>query len=185
MASARIFFSKKRHQRNGFINEEVPVVENGYEMQESDEDEVFVQDPNLEISASKPLMHPRSKGQRATVKTRTLDCRLCAMCKPLLYFIVLVSVLCGVMATIVYVANRHKVQTHAGKLTTASEAADVSGVNDLTGKEETIVIGCDKVEVEDVWVVGVPKLLTESAFRLVDVNQDGVLDVVLGFATGE
>ncbi len=41
------------------------------------------------------------------------------------------------------------------------------------------------MQVEDVWVTGIPKLMTESAFRLVDVNQDGVLDVLFGFATGE
>lgn len=46
------------------------------------------------------------------------------------------------------------------------------------------LIGCSKMSVEDVWVVGVPKLTTESSIRLVDVNQDGELDVILGFGTG-
>ena len=46
------------------------------------------------------------------------------------------------------------------------------------------VIGCSKIEVEDVWVVGIPKLMTESAFRLLDVNGDGVHDILFGFATG-
>ena len=31
---------------------------------------------------------------------------------------------------------------------------------------------------------GFPKLITESAFRMLDVNQDGVLDVIFGFGTG-
>ena len=31
---------------------------------------------------------------------------------------------------------------------------------------------------------GIPKLITESAFRMLDVNNDGVLDVVFGFGTG-
>lgn len=44
--------------------------------------------------------------------------------------------------------------------------------------------GCDHVEVEDVWITALPKLLTESAFRLLDVNRDGTLDVIFGFATG-
>ena len=46
-------------------------------------------------------------------------------------------------------------------------------------------VGCNKVKVKDVWTYGVPKLLTESAFRLLDVNEDGVLDIIFGFATGE
>ncbi|XP_059172117.1 uncharacterized protein LOC131953098, partial [Physella acuta] len=180
MASARVFFSKKRSQRNGFISEEVPVVENGYDVQESDEDEVFVQDPNLEISASKPLMHPRNKGQRTKVKTRTIECRFCSVFKPIFYFIALVTVLCGVMATIVYIANRHKNQSNPVLL---KEGED-SKASAKLGQERTSVIGCDKMEVSDVWVLGIPKLLTESAFRLVDVNGDGTLDVIFGFATG-
>lgn len=44
--------------------------------------------------------------------------------------------------------------------------------------------GCDHIEVEDVWITALPKLLTESAFRLLDVNQDGILDIIFGFATG-
>jgi len=38
--------------------------------------------------------------------------------------------------------------------------------------------------VDDVWVSGFAKLMTESALRLLDVNHDGTLDVLLGFATG-
>uniref|UniRef100_A0A2C9JEN2 FAM234A/B beta-propeller domain-containing protein n=1 Tax=Biomphalaria glabrata TaxID=6526 RepID=A0A2C9JEN2_BIOGL len=179
MASARVFFSKKRKNRNGFINEEIPVVENGYDVQESDEDEVFVQDPHLEISASKPLMHPRTKSQRTKVKTRTSECQFCSLFKPIFYFVALVSVLCGVMATIVYIANKHTSITNS---VLVKQGESLPG--DTVKSERAILIGCDKLEVSDVWVVGIPKLLTESAFRLVDVNQDGVLDVVLGFATG-
>ncbi|GFR94565.1 hypothetical protein ElyMa_000921900 [Elysia marginata] len=189
MASARVFFSKKRRgHRNGFISEEVPVVENGYDVPESDEDEVFVQDPHLEISASKPLMHPRSKsGHKTSVKTRTIECRLCALCKPIFYFVALVTVLCAIMATIVYAANKHGHQhTGSAKLDntdTGKNGGEKLSADSLASK--TTVIGCDHIKVEDVWVVGFPKLLTESAFRLVDVNSDGVLDVILGFATGK
>ena len=45
-------------------------------------------------------------------------------------------------------------------------------------------VGCGELSVEDVWVRGFAKLMTESALRLLDVNEDGVLDVLLGFATG-
>lgn len=46
------------------------------------------------------------------------------------------------------------------------------------------IVGCSQFGVEEVWVKNFPKLLTESAIRLVDINQDGVQDVVFGFATG-
>lgn len=43
---------------------------------------------------------------------------------------------------------------------------------------------CVELEVLDVWNVTFPKLLTESAVRTVDVDRDGVMDVIIGFATG-
>lgn len=45
-------------------------------------------------------------------------------------------------------------------------------------------IPCDNIEVQDVWVQQFPKLLTESSFRLLDINGDGVDDIVFGYATG-
>ena len=43
---------------------------------------------------------------------------------------------------------------------------------------------CDNINVEDVWVQHFPKLLTESAFRLIDVNNDSIDDIIFGYATG-
>lgn len=43
--------------------------------------------------------------------------------------------------------------------------------------------GCDKFSAEDVWTVGFPKRISESALRLVDVNSDGIFDVILGYGT--
>lgn len=47
-----------------------------------------------------------------------------------------------------------------------------------------MIAPCDNIKVEDVWVKQFPKLLTESAFRTVDVNSDGIEDVIFGYATG-
>ena len=64
-------------------------------------------------------------------------------------------------------------------------AAMTSLPDHVIGSEPLPVeVGCGKLSVEDVWVSGFAKLMTESALRLVDVNRDGVLDVLLGFATG-
>ncbi|XP_075750065.1 uncharacterized protein LOC119172507 isoform X2 [Rhipicephalus microplus] len=43
---------------------------------------------------------------------------------------------------------------------------------------------CRKLRKHDVWHNTMPMLTTESAFRHVDVNEDGTLDVVFGFGTG-
>lgn len=42
----------------------------------------------------------------------------------------------------------------------------------------------NQVDIELIWTSGFPKLITESAFRLVDCNSDGILDVIFGFGTG-
>lgn len=44
--------------------------------------------------------------------------------------------------------------------------------------------GCDDIVVENVWSTTLPFLMSESASRLIHVNDDDVLDVVLGFGTG-
>lgn len=191
------------------------VVENGYEedMQGSDEDEVFVQDAGSDSwSASRPLMHPRSKGSTsksgpslglssisgsgsAKVRAKTMvACRLCALCKPVFYFIALVTVLCSIMAAIVYIANNReggngKAGTGDFKLDSSSASLS-SGQNDAnSGQSEQEAsnrfMGSDQMSVEDVWTQTFPKLLTESAFRLVEVNGDGIDDVIFGFATGK
>jgi hypothetical protein len=42
----------------------------------------------------------------------------------------------------------------------------------------------DHVQIELLWTSAFPKLITESAFRLVDCNSDGILDVIFGYGTG-
>ena len=42
----------------------------------------------------------------------------------------------------------------------------------------------DNVQIEPIWTSGFPKLLTETAFRLVDCNSDGIHDVIFGYGTG-
>ncbi|CAF1947391.1 unnamed protein product [Rotaria magnacalcarata] len=42
----------------------------------------------------------------------------------------------------------------------------------------------ENVQIEVIWTSGFPKLITETAFRLVDCNSDGILDVIFGFGTG-
>ena len=146
----------------------------------SDED-VFVDETTGEnASATKPLMHPRD---RSKVKTRRPPCRCRYMVRPICCFILLISSLGSLMALILYLIGSF------------NEPAPKTIKGHNLGKEQkqaasepfrsnSNLVGCSKMSVEDVWVVGVPKLTTETAIRLVDVNQDGELDVILGFGTG-
>lgn len=43
---------------------------------------------------------------------------------------------------------------------------------------------CTEFAITDVWVQSFPKLTSETAVRLNDVNHDGILDVILGYGTG-
>lgn len=172
---------KKKKTRNGYSLHEYPVDGNGYKEEYSDDEEdVFVEDASLDglANASKPLMHPR---QRTKVKSRTPDCKCRSLCKTVLYFLLMVGLLGGLVSLLLYVLNRHK---PASGILSPPPLQPVKGAASGGASVTQELIGCDTVEVEDVWVVGFPKLLTESAFRLVDVSGDGVLDVILGFATG-
>ncbi|OQV18864.1 hypothetical protein BV898_07118 [Hypsibius exemplaris] len=51
-------------------------------------------------------------------------------------------------------------------------------------QQQTMSKRCGGLSIRDVWTVTLPKLLTESAVRMLDVNADGIADVILGFATG-
>jgi len=69
--------------------------------------------------------------------------------------------------------------------TTAVTSVTVAvAVEDSVVATSETLVGCDEIRVDDVWVAGLPKLMTESAVRLLDVNRDGVEDVLIGFATG-
>ncbi|XP_069115779.1 uncharacterized protein [Argopecten irradians] len=181
MEETRVIFSKKGLKRNGYVTHDgvdnnYHDVDNNYEDWEreyySDEDDVFMEGPKMDkVSASKPLMHPR---QRPKVKSRTPNCRCRKQLKTISCFLIIVLSLGSLMTLILYLYNKHPGKT---------KDKHGPGVDSLSSNIPEVV-GCDTLTVEDVWVMGFPKLITESAFRLVDVNQDGVLDIILGFGTG-
>lgn len=47
------------------------------------------------------------------------------------------------------------------------------------------MLPCSKLSVADVWSVKLPNLNSESPIRVLDVNQDGVEDVIFGYGTGK
>ncbi|XP_064617640.1 uncharacterized protein LOC135481843 [Liolophura sinensis] len=133
----------------------------------SEEDDVFIADPTIDINGSltKPLMHPRHRSKPKGHRSRPC----CRLLRPVLCFLLLVAAMGSLMSAVLYFVN-HK-----------NKAGDkLSSIQ----REDANILGCYRISSEDVWVVGIPKLITESAIRLVDVNQDGILDVITGFGTG-
>lgn len=47
------------------------------------------------------------------------------------------------------------------------------------------LVHCSDLKVTDVWTATFPKLTSESVVRILDVNQDGVDDIIFGFGTGK
>ena len=130
----------------------------------SSEDDVFCRDDH---TSTRPLMAPRNRTKVRIHKPR----RKCKpWVKPCIYCLVFLSSVGAVVCLVLYFLS--------------SFVPAVFHFGNLPLKVPKEVVACTNIEVEDVWTVGYPKLLTESAFRLVDINQDGTLDVVFGFATG-
>lgn len=172
----------KGGKKNGYLPEDFqrpPDWEHDY----SEEDEVFVESPNIDKdTATKPLMYPRSRTKSRLGRGPLRKCRpvINAVC----CFLFLVLSLGSLMGLVVYFVNKHEknksVLQDANKLLPSA----FKFVKDKQKTDFSNIVGCDNIQVEDVWTLGLPKLLTESAFRLVDVNQDGILDIIVGFATG-
>ncbi|KAL4229159.1 hypothetical protein ACF0H5_012197 [Mactra antiquata] len=172
----------KGGKKNGYLNDDFdrpPDWEHDY----SDEDEVFMESPSIDkASATKPLMYPRARNKSKIGRGPLRRCR--PIVNAICCFLFLVLSLGSLMGLVVYFVNKHNknvlelvqnghIKPHVSKFVSTPRKQDYSDI-----------VGCDHIEVEDVWTVGLPKLLTESAFRLVDVNQDGILDIIFGFATG-
>lgn len=50
---------------------------------------------------------------------------------------------------------------------------------------DVVAVPCSGFDVEPVWMKNFPTLTTETAVRMVDVNRDGILDVIIGFGTSK
>ena len=154
----------------------------------SDEDEVFMEGPNMDRSgATKPLMYPRARTKPKLVHGTIRRCRhiINAVC----CFLFLVLSLGSLMGMVVYFVNKHEKERLNATVHSSQTSFQPSAFNvyhkDNSLPDFSDIVGCDHIEVEDVWTTGIPKFLTESAFRTIDVNQDGVLDVIVGFGTGK
>ena len=154
------------------------------DLSSEEDDEVFAEDPGAEPHVTtKPLMPPRQRPRRRGRRGR---CSYRRKLWPAIYLLLFIGGLIAFVCLIVYVVNsytRALVSTavlHGDQYTQLNKTIDSAHDNGTA-----TLIGCSRIEVKDVWISGFPKMITESSIRLLDVNRDGVLDIILGFGTGK
>eukprot|EP00106_Octopus_bimaculoides_P010095 XP_014777537.1 PREDICTED: uncharacterized protein LOC106874346 [Octopus bimaculoides] len=202
--SSTVIFARNSNNNNNNAEQKTSLLRTGsdssYGADDYDQDcysdeDVFVDECNEDnASLSKPLMHARSRSRvrpcsRSKVTTRRPPCRCRYLVRPICCFLLLVSTLSTLMVLVLYMVGSFSGDSDNlkknGKGSWQSTSGQWSSASDYGYLPfDKNVIGCSNVEVEDVWVVGLPKLTTESAIRLVDVNSDGELDIIFGFGTG-
>ncbi|KAF5276755.1 hypothetical protein FQR65_LT16205 [Abscondita terminalis] len=144
------------------------------------EDEVFIRDGKTgykfeDISVKKPLMAPRRKIGRSDIGTRIKNRPPCkAICKVCCYAFIALSVLVGLIVLVIVLVSLFPLPLDKLKVWIVSK--DKNSLN---------LLPCNDYKVTDVWSATFPKFISESSVQILDVNQDGVDDVIFGFGTGD
>lgn len=127
------------------------------------------------LHSSKPLMQPHNKTKIRRVRSRpwctTKSCFMCFMW--LAFFsICIIGIIFLILRGIDAVGN-HK-----------SNSAENVHFSDRHKISSDKIRACNKFKVRKVWHATFPKLMTETPVRLNDVNEDGIKDIIVSFATG-
>ncbi|TRY71775.1 hypothetical protein TCAL_12171 [Tigriopus californicus] len=139
-----------------------------------EDDEVFMQHSRngSDSSARKPLMKKKRKaknggGLHASIRTSKPKYRRC--CGPLCWTFLAFKSLIGILAVTIILVNYF---THTGWFFWHWGG---SGLKPAP---------CHRLEVIPIWSQNFPMMLSEGNLRLLNISQDNVLDVVIGFGTG-
>ncbi|XP_067007692.2 uncharacterized protein [Anabrus simplex] len=142
------------------------------------EDEVFIRDgrngfkADEERGVKRPLMAPRRKvkcNQFRSETCRNTSCRV--MCLPCCYGIIALSSLLGLIMLVVFLIMWFPIPLEQMAFWRVSETS-------------SMVMPCTELVTEYVWTRSLPKLTSESALQVNDVNKDGILDVIIAYGTG-
>ena len=130
-------------------------------------------------SGQKPLLQsPSQKTKIRRVRARpwctTKSCVMCFLW--LAFFSICVT---GLVLVILRALGSMEVT----KDTKSNSMKKIFQEQEIPGSPDSID-ACDSFQPEKVWHTVIPKLMTETAVRLNDVNQDGVKDIMVGFSTG-
>ncbi|XP_018568780.1 uncharacterized protein LOC108909041 [Anoplophora glabripennis] len=149
------------------------------------EDEVFIRDGKNgyklaeELNVKRPLMAPRRKLGKQDIGTRLKNKPPCrAFCKPCCYVSAALAVLIGLIILVVILVSMYPLPLDRFRdwVIKKSHPEDDG---------RTKLLPCHNLKVTEVWSVTLPKLTTDSPVRSLDVNADGVEDILFGFGTGD
>lgn len=136
-------------------------------------------------SSSKPLLKS-SKTRKTVAKIFQKRARCWKCCEPFCYaFAALLVLVLFVILTIFLMAlfpvslQKLKSLFHDSKISIAlNNAGFDTPINELFASEQT---PCTQMSVSKVWSKAFSRLTSESPTRKLDVNGDGVLDIILGY----
>lgn len=145
------------------------------------DDEVFIRDgktgggfKSQDEGVKRPLMAPRKK-PKTSFESQKLPLR--ALLLPICYGIVALVLLLGLIMLCVVTVNIFPVP-----FTMIKNLFPPKENTGLNSTEE--VLPCTSLSSSIVWVRTLPKLTSEAPLRSVDVDGDGVEDIIVGFSTG-
>ncbi|XP_074653031.1 uncharacterized protein LOC141907325 [Tubulanus polymorphus] len=139
---------------------------------DDDEDEIYIRDNNHDPSLSRPLMYPRKPRTKVKVHNAATFRRVI---KPILFTIAALAFSIALIIVVKYIVKSFRKHLQVQQAFLAA--------NSIPSNAQQL-IGCSNIQVTDVWIRGIPKFITESAIRNVDINGDGVLDHLVAFGTG-
>ncbi|XP_023022317.2 uncharacterized protein [Leptinotarsa decemlineata] len=148
------------------------------------EDEVFIRDGKNgyklaeELNVKRPLMAPRRKLGKSEIGTRQTGKQPCRVFyKPCCYGLAALTVMIGLIILVVVLVSIYPLPL--------DWLRDWVIKKSLTEEPKLTLLPCDDLIVTDIWSVNLPKLTTDSAIRTLDVNDDGIEDILFGFGTGD
>ncbi|XP_063981625.1 uncharacterized protein LOC135164846 isoform X1 [Diachasmimorpha longicaudata] len=152
------------------------------------DDEVFIRDGkrdgilkiNDESGVKRPLMAPRRKQKLGHLQTPPLTFKTLLI--PLCYGLMALVVLLGLMLLCVLTINIFPVPF--GMLKNLFSGGVTLEVTITKVSRENEPLPCTSLATSVVWMRTMPKLTSEAPLRSLDVNGDGIEDIILGFSTG-
>lgn len=142
-------------------------------------DDFSVRHISSKSEVQKPLMAPHTKTKIRRKHTKpwctTKSCLACFMW--LAFFSICVV---GLVLLILRAID-------SADINASSQSNHVKKVNQgdhVFYRNDENVEACDVLKTKKVWHTNLPKLMTETAVRLNDVNGDGVKDIIISFSTG-
>ncbi|GLG92305.1 Uncharacterized protein GBIM_00031 [Gryllus bimaculatus] len=142
------------------------------------EDEVFIRDGrngfklDEERGVKRPLMAPRRKLKSSHFHNDGFKSSTCkVLCIPCCYGFVALTALLGLLAAVVVLIMWFPIPFDQIAFWRAKPMP-------------TVIVPCSEISTDDVWIQTFPKLTSESALQVNDVNGDGVLDIIIGYGSG-